>query len=193
MTEDIRYTQTVREQLILAGIDEIKEHGIVGFSQRRVAAACHLSCAAPYKRFGSREGLVRAIRDYIDEQWELVAREILRAYAGDTRRQLCESCIGYLRFLNANPKFRHVVFYYDENTDSRSPWHIAPCIRKVIGQYTVETAQTEEQVAKRIFMAYSVLFGATLLPHENGSYEMSDEQFELVRSSIEHVLYTETI
>lgn len=193
MTEDTRYTQTVREQLILAGIDEIKEHGIVGFSQRRVAAACHLSCAAPYKWFGNREGLVRAIRDYIDDQWELFAREILRAYAGDTRRQLCESCLGYLRFLNANPKFRNVVFYSDDSADSRTPWHFAPCIRQVIEQYTVETGQTEQQVNRRMFMAYSVLFGATLLPREKDCPALSDEHFELVRSSIEHILYTDTI
>lgn len=36
-----------REDLIKAGIQEINKHGIAGFSMRRIADDCGLSCGAP--------------------------------------------------------------------------------------------------------------------------------------------------
>ena len=46
---------SVREQLITAGIEELNAHGMAGFSLRRVAAACNISCAAPYKHFKNKK------------------------------------------------------------------------------------------------------------------------------------------
>ena len=47
-------SESVREQLIAAGTAELEAHGIADFSLRRVAAACNISCAAPYKHFKNR-------------------------------------------------------------------------------------------------------------------------------------------
>ena len=55
---------SVREQLIVAGISELETHGVADFSLRRVASACNISCAAPYKHFKSKEALVEGIFDY---------------------------------------------------------------------------------------------------------------------------------
>ena len=44
-------TGNLREELIRAGIDEINIHGANGFSIRRIATACGVSSAAPYKHF----------------------------------------------------------------------------------------------------------------------------------------------
>ena len=43
--------RNTREALILAGLEELNEYGIQHFSTRRVAKACGMSCAAPYKHF----------------------------------------------------------------------------------------------------------------------------------------------
>ena len=42
---------SMRERLILAGIQEIDARGIQKFSMRQVANACGVSCAAPYQHF----------------------------------------------------------------------------------------------------------------------------------------------
>ena len=56
----------IREQLLLAGIDDINQNGIQNFSVRRVANACGVSCAAPYKHFEDKPAFLAAIVDYID-------------------------------------------------------------------------------------------------------------------------------
>jgi len=45
----------LRQDLILAGIEEINTHGANDFSVRRVASACHVSTAAPYKHFKDKK------------------------------------------------------------------------------------------------------------------------------------------
>ncbi len=174
---------SVREQLILAGINEIKENGIIGFSQRRVASACHLSCATPYKQFGSRDGFVRAILDYIDGQWEMFAREIMAAHDGNLKKLILELSVGYLRFLDANPKFRAVIFFCDENGMHRSPLAPSECAKEAIDAYARELGLDEKEKARRLFVAYSIILGATLLPREGSS--LSEEQLGMVRKSVE--------
>ena len=59
MSETPDKTMTPRERLILAGIKVIEENGVSGFSIRRTAAECGVSCAAPYKHFKDKEDLMR--------------------------------------------------------------------------------------------------------------------------------------
>ena len=50
--------RNLREELILAGIEEINIHGANDFSVRRVAEACHVSSAAPYKHFKDKKEFI---------------------------------------------------------------------------------------------------------------------------------------
>lgn len=99
---------SVREQLIKAGIDELETHGIADFSLRRVAAACNISCAAPYKHFKSKEMLIEAIFDYIKSQLCLLLDQVEAVYP-EPKTCLIESCLAYIRFCIANPHFRAVL------------------------------------------------------------------------------------
>ena len=60
---------SVREQLILAGIQEIDQYGLKDFSVRRIAGKCGVSCAAPYKHFEDRQSYFAAIIEYINGLW----------------------------------------------------------------------------------------------------------------------------
>ena len=53
--------RNTREALILAGLEELNEYGIQHFSTRRVAKACGMSCAAPYKHFKDSHEFIAAI------------------------------------------------------------------------------------------------------------------------------------
>jgi AcrR family transcriptional regulator len=68
--------RNLREELILAGIDEINIHGANGFSVRRVAGACKVSSAAPYKHFKDKEHFIFEIAMYIYKQWSLLSDQV---------------------------------------------------------------------------------------------------------------------
>ena len=77
MSENPEKPTTLREKLILAGIKVIEENGVSGFSIRRTAAECGVSCAAPYKHFKDKEDLMTAIILYSKDRWHERQLEIL--------------------------------------------------------------------------------------------------------------------
>ena len=60
---------STKEKLIIAGMDDIRFHGVQGFSLRRAAAACGVSCAAPYKHFADKQELFGAMIEYVEKAW----------------------------------------------------------------------------------------------------------------------------
>lgn len=64
-------------ELLLAGIQEVRLHGVQNFSVRRIAASCGVSCSAPYKHFKNKNDYILAILHYINQQWHEVEHEIL--------------------------------------------------------------------------------------------------------------------
>ncbi len=105
---------SVREQLIVAGIAELENHGIAGFSLRRVAAACNISCAAPYKHFKSKEEFIEAIFEYIKNQLNLLLDQV-EAVFNEPKICLMECCVAYIRFCIANPHFRAVLLLSEKD------------------------------------------------------------------------------
>ena len=73
-------TNDLRIALIQAGIEEINTYGANGLSLRRVATACNVSTAAPYKHFKDKKEFIAAIIDYVNEQWAVVQERVLTAY-----------------------------------------------------------------------------------------------------------------
>lgn len=105
---------SVKEQLIIAGIAELENHGIADFSLRRVASACNISCAAPYKHFKSKEALIEAIFEYIKNQLNFLLDQV-EAVFSEPKTCLAECCIAYIRFCIANPHFRAVLLLSEKN------------------------------------------------------------------------------
>ena len=71
--------KNMREVLLLAGITEINTHGVTGFSIRRVATACGVSCAAPYKHFKDKKEFIASIIEFVNDEWRQRQEEILAA------------------------------------------------------------------------------------------------------------------
>lgn len=103
--------ESVRERLLVAGIREIEEHGFNDFSLRRVAAACELSCAAPYRHFKSKEELLREILSYLSSRRDMLMTEALAASEGDLRAQLIDVSVQYIRFLIVTPSYLSILFH----------------------------------------------------------------------------------
>ena len=173
--------------MIDAGIEEINQYGITGFSSRRVAASCGLSCAAPAKHFGDRNGFLAAIIEYVNEQWAAEQEKILKQYEGSVRRQIVEESVGYVKFLVSHPHYRSILMLKDDefdNTYHKKKGEISSPTQKLIAQYCEEAGLDERGRIQKTYVIRSLIFGAALM-FDTGEIEQSDQMMEVVRSCID--------
>lgn len=178
---------SLKQQLILAGIDEIEQHGIQNFSLRRVAASCGVSCAAPYKHFADKQELISAVIEYIHDRWRERQKIVAEQYAGDSRRVLVEVSIAYIRFLSDNPQFRSVIMQRDNSltdqqriTKSRMTEYSAHLVEK----YCREVGMAEDVAQRKLFVVRALIYGASLFL-DNGELPRNEATYEMISSMID--------
>lgn len=177
----------VRERLIYAGMRELSQHGIQNFSIRRIAAACALSCAAPYKHFKDKQAFVTAIIEYINDLWGVQQRAIIEAHPGDLRRQIVEISKAYIRFLMDNPNFRSVIMLRDDSLDAdyaRLRGEMTQLTRDVIGQYCAAVNMDEKTRRRKTYVVRSLIYGAALL-FDNQQLAYNEENMDSVEYAID--------
>ncbi len=179
--------ETVKQKLITAGIAEIEEHGISDFSLRRVASACNVSCAAPYKHFKDKEDFIAEIVLYIHNQWLMLQNQVALVFEDDVKKKLVETCVAYVRFWIANPNFRTVLMlktdgFGDEKkslmtqiTDTTNELIYACC-----DKYNIP----KEEEQNKVFIIRSLIYGATLMI-DSGELENTKDTIDMIRQSIE--------
>ncbi len=182
--------EAVRERLIIAGIRELEEHGLNDFSLRRVAMACEVSCAAPYRHFRGKEDLILEIIRYINRQWTLLQEQITSVFPESDRRQLTELGIAHIRFWIANPNFRSVLLLDEPDTDS--PRHrerklITSGLERVIADYCAANHLSPART-KEISYAYCALIYGTVLMLGNQELENTSATIAMVRTQLDAVL-----
>lgn len=167
----------LKEELILAGIREIEAHGVRGFSLRRVAKKCNVSCAAPYKHFTDLNDFFLAIVRYINQQWYLRQDRIIRAYPDDPRRQLTEISVDYIDFLMDNPHFRSIIMLREEDISPEMQHEkaalsvgTARCIRA----YCRSVGMPHDVEVRKTFLVRSIIYGAALM-FDNGELPYTEE------------------
>ena len=165
-----RRTNT-RQQLILAGIEEINAHGVTDFSIRRVAATCHVSCAAPYRHFKDKRDFIAAVIEHVNEQWHHRQAEVLQHCADNLRDQIVEVCVAFVAFLMEKPHYRGVLMLKDEQFDN--------LYHKVRGQIGYD----EATIHRKRLLVRSLLFGSVFL-FDAGEVEYGQEALENIRLSI---------
>ena len=179
--------KNMREVLLLAGISEINTQGVTGFSIRRVATACGVSCAAPYKHFKDKKEFVAAIIDYVNDEWHQRQAEILAQCGTDLRQQLVEVCCGYIHFLMEKPYFRSILLLKDDEFDN-----IYHCPR---GSLSSRSQQLEQEIyntyhwspevfRRKLHITRSLLFG-TMFMLDTGELEYNDETMANFRYAID--------
>ena len=189
--EEILATDAIRERLIIAGIRELEAHGLNDFSLRRVAVACEVSCAAPYRHFRSKEDLILEIIRYINRQWTLLQSQIIMAFPNDRRRCLSEIAIAHIRFWIANPKFRSILLL--EDNDPKSPRHIerhkiSEGMETRLFEYCLEKGITCNEEQESLSYAFCSLIYGTVLLLGNQELENSDKTIRMIRTRIDHLL-----
>ena len=177
-------TGDVREALILAGIGEIEEHGLADFSLRRVASACGVSCAAPYKHFKSKDDLIGEILRYIREKWEMLQRHICEVSSGSDASLLLELCLSDIRFWIGNPHFRAV--HMRENNEQGGRTHLGACAEQVL--LRLSASFSAEEASRLCFTVRSLVYGAILML-EDGTLENTPATFRMLRTTLEAALF----
>lgn len=74
--------ENLRAQLIEAGIRIMNEQGYEQLSMRRLASACGVSHAAPYRHFADREALLRAMQAHVEQQFAQVLQKAVEQGEG---------------------------------------------------------------------------------------------------------------
>lgn len=175
--------KTIKERLILAGIDEIGNYGVAGFSLRQVAVACNVSCATPYNYFKNKEGFVAEIIDYIKHQWSLLKTEINKLYRNDEKQLLIELCVFYIKFLVGNPNYRSIMMLDGIEIDDESFADIESArnfIEMELEHYMKLNNVSAREARRKCFVIRAIVFEATLLL-ERGDLENTPENFDFIR------------
>ncbi|MBQ4630097.1 MAG: TetR/AcrR family transcriptional regulator [Clostridia bacterium] len=180
--------ETVKQKLIIAGMQEIENHGVGDFSLRRVASLCNVSCAAPYKHFKSKEDFISEIALYIHKQWHLLQNQVSELFSDNPKKELIEICISYVKFWIANPNFHSVLMLKPQSVGSFG-YNIMSEITDKISSLLDLLWENNDDFNKTtaVFAIRSILYGATAMI-DNGELENSDHTINMIRASIEKQL-----
>jgi AcrR family transcriptional regulator len=178
-------TANLREALILAGIQEINTNGVASFSIRRVAEACGVSCAAPYRHFENKNDFIAAIIDYVNEIWAAEQEKILTTCGSSLREQTLEISVGYVRFLMENPTYRSVLMLHDENFDNlyhKKRTKFGSLSQTLNAQLQNASGYPAEIWERKLMMVRALIFGMVFL-YDAGEFAYNER-------TLEHLRYT---
>ena len=180
---DKLYDKT-REHLLVAGIIEIEKNGLSAFSLRRVATACGVSCAAPYKHFKNKDEFVLEIIKYIGGRWKMLETSVVDIFQNDKAKQIEELSLAYIKFWIANPNFRSILFLNPRQMDEaqkQARASIDSTLVQLIENYS------EQDKEKRVYEIRSFIYGALLLL-ESGEMPNNEQSLALIKSAIRQKL-----
>ncbi len=176
----------IKERLILAGIEEIKNNGVRDFSLRRVAENSGVSCAAPYKHFKNKDDFILSIYNYINDTWYQIQLQVISEYPDDTRIQLIEISLAYIRFLVQNPNFYSLIMLNEDSMCDElklSKARLSDKSRELINQYCINVNMAHKNKVNKTFVVRSLIYGAVLM-YNSGEMVYSEKNLQMVRDTI---------
>jgi len=179
---------SIRERLTLAALAEAESFGFEGFSMRRVARACGVSCAAPYKHFKNKNDILESVITYINERWlERQEKTIARFADAPLRRQLIELSCEYVRFMVENPRFL-AVWTAKGKTGGVDYLPIkaktSELSKALLRQYCDEFGVSEETARAKMYVVRSLIYGAALM-FCNGDLEYDENALQFVADFVD--------
>ncbi|MBQ2678076.1 MAG: TetR/AcrR family transcriptional regulator [Firmicutes bacterium] len=176
-----------REALINAGVAEINRKGLNGFSMRHAAEVCGVSCAAPAKHFGDKNGFIAAIIKKIIKQWHDVQRGIVEKSGGDIRKALVESGVEYVKFLVENPHFISIITVKDDDFTSiyrDLRFELSYATGRMVLKYCKQVGMPIEVRERKLYVVRSLIYGAALM-FDNKEMRYNESNLQYVREMID--------
>ena len=177
----------LRQALIEAGIEEINRFGANDFSVRRVANACGVSTAAPYKHFKDKKEFIGAIIDYVNEQWAVEQDRLLASCADDPRTQMVTVAVGYIKFLMEKPYYRQTLMLKNAEFDNlyhRKRGEINSRTQQIMQRVKETYHLSDEKWERKALMVRSLLFGSVFM-FDSGEFEYNEKALENLRYIID--------
>ena len=179
--------KNIREDLLQAGIREINANGVHSFSIRRVAEACGVSCAAPYKHFKDKREFIAAIIEYVNGQWRERQLEVLSSCPDSRREQLVRVSVEYVRFLMEKPFYRSILMLRDEEFDNiyhRVRGEMSSRSQQLEQDFVTESAMEDAVRRRKRHVVRALIFGTVFLI-DSGELEYSEEALEHLHHAID--------
>lgn len=177
----------LRQDLIEAGIEEINRYGANDFSVRRVASACGVSTAAPYKHFKDKKEFIGAIIDFVNEQWAVEQERLLSQCADDPRSQMVTVAVGYIKFLMEKPYYRQTLMLKNAEFDNlyhRKRGEINSRTQQIMQRVKETYGLPDEQWEYKALLVRSLLFGSVFM-FDSGEFEYNEKALENLRYLID--------
>lgn len=105
--------KNLKDALIENGLKLFDEVGYDKFSLRKVAKACGVSEAAPYRHFANKDSLLIAIISQAYEKFDEALKKAVSEYPDDADSQLREMAYLYVKFFIENPEYMKFLFFSD--------------------------------------------------------------------------------
>lgn len=175
--------KNLREALILAGIEEINTHGANNFSVRRVAEACQVSSAAPYKHFKDKKEFIAVIIDYVNEQWAIAQEQVLEKCGDNVREQMVEVAVRYIEFLMENPYYRQILMMKNADFDNlyhRKRGELNSRTQQIMANVKEYYGLSDEVWRRKSLMFRSILFGSVFM-FDSGEFTYSEDTMKDIR------------
>ena len=176
-----------REALINAGVAEINRKGLNGLSMRHAAEVCGVSCAAPAKHFGDKNGFIAAIIKKIIKQWHDIQRGIVEQSGGDIRKALVESGVEYVKFLVENPHFISIITVKDDDFTSiyrDLRFELSYATGRMVLKYCKQVGMPIEVRERKLYVVRSLIYGAALM-FDNKEMRYNESNLQYVREMID--------
>ena len=104
-----RDTEKLKENLILTGVEEIKQNGIDSISLRTVAKSCGVTHGTPYRHFESKENYLNTVLKHISA---LLDSELIKDVdvSQNAKEQLIQMGVNLIDFAKNYPNFFEALF-----------------------------------------------------------------------------------
>lgn len=183
-------TEELKDKLIIAGINEIDTHGPEDFSLRRVAYACGVSCAAPYKHFKNREGLIVEILGFFNRQWKLLEDQIIEVHKDDLKTLILELCMANIKFRIANPNYRFLFTLNKETFPEEKKKEMENMngrIEEYMRQFCKQQGFSDDITESKIISLNAYIYGVALMAESENELS-KDKMYEIIRKTLDKEL-----
>jgi len=187
--DDMNNNESIRQKLLISGIAEIETYGIAGFSYRRVAKNCNVSCATPYRHFKSKDDFILEILKYLNSQWTLLRSNIEGIFT-DPIERIIEICIALIRYTIANPDYRSIFLLSPVELDTKILDEIRRStsdIAKDIETALKDRSTDDDSIRLCQFEIISLIYGAVSQINTK-EIANTEESFQMIKMTIERRL-----
>lgn len=166
------HRENLRSDLINAGIKIVRSEGLEKLSLRKVAKECHVSHAAPYTYFNSKQELLNAMQQHITNKFTRIMVETAEEYSNDPD-QLIKLGNVYLQFFLKNPDYFNFTFNITGITvnldnihqDNYPPFDI---LKSAVIHALKEQNFSDELIMHNLAAIWAIIHGATSIATMSG-------------------------